>query len=213
MKKILLSFVLGLLCIHAGAIPADPTPIQVTQPDGSKLTLRLQGDEFVHYTTTLDGYTVLKNADGYYTYARLDGGRLVASDCIAHDLTQRTSADYLALASIPKGLIGEERLQSGRRMMNRRNGAMRRVGSDGTMDYDNFKGLIILINYTDKKFSMSEPSDFYNDMVNTPNYTGYTLNGRRVYMTGSVRDYFYDNSNQIFDPSFDVVGPIDVSYS
>jgi M6 family metalloprotease-like protein len=213
MKKILLSFVLGLLCIHAGAIPADPTPIQVTQPDGSKLTLRLQGDEFVHYTTTLDGYTVLKNADGYYTYARLDGGRLVASDCIAHDLTQRTSADYLALASIPKGLIGEERLQSGRRMMNRRNGAMRRVGSDGTMDYDNFKGLIILINYTDKKFSMSEPSDFYNDMVNTPNYTGYTLNGRRVYMTGSVRDYFYDNSNQIFDPSFDVVGPFDVSYS
>ena len=32
-------------------------------------------------------------------------------------------------------------------------------------------------------------------------------------MTGSVRDYFYDNSYQIFDPVFDVVGPVTVNYS
>ena len=50
-------------------------------------------------------------------------------------------------------------------------------------------------------------------MVNTPNYTGYTLNGRRVDMTGSVRDYFYDNSDQQFDAKFDVVGPVNVTYS
>jgi len=32
-------------------------------------------------------------------------------------------------------------------------------------------------------------------------------------MTGSVRDYFYDNSDHIFDPSFDIVGPVDVNYA
>ena len=67
MKKILVLITLGLLCMKAHAIPADPMPIQVTQPDGSKLTLVLHGDEFIHYTTTLDGYTVLKNQAGYYT--------------------------------------------------------------------------------------------------------------------------------------------------
>ena len=98
-------------------------------------------------------------------------------------------------------------------MLGSRNSAMRRVGADGLMDYENFRGLIILVNYTDKKFSMSEPDAFYDDMVNTHDYTGYTLNNRPVRMTGSVRDYFYDNSNHIFDPHFDVVGPVDVPYS
>ena len=213
MKRFLLLLMLGLLCAYAQAIPADPTPIQVTQPDGSKLTLMLHGDEFVHYTTTIDGYTVLKNGAGAYTYARLDGNQLVPGECIAHDVAQRTGADNAILASIPKGLVGESQMQSGIRMMNSRNSAMRRVGSDGTMDYDRFKGLIILVNYNDKSFSMSNPSSFYDDMVNTHNYTGYTLNGRRVNMTGSVRDYFYDNSFQIFDPAFDVVGPVTVDYS
>ena len=213
MKKIFLLLTIALWAIASQAVPADPTPVKVTQPDGSTLTITLHGDEFFHFTTTLDGYTVLKNEAGYYTYARLDAGQLVPGSCIAHDKEERTAADHTALAGLPKGLTDQAMVQNGRLMVGKRNGAMRRVGADGTMDYERFRGLIILINYTDKKFSMPDASAFYNDMVNTHNYTGYTLNGRRVNMIGSVRDYFYDNSAQIFDPSFDVVGPIDVSFT
>ena len=212
MRKSLVLAVLALVCLVARAVPADPTPIKVTQPDGTTLTISLHGDEFFHFTTTADGYTVLKNAAGYYTYARLDGDRLVPGDRIARDAAQRSAADRSALAGIPKGLTGETMAATGRRMMASRNGAMHRVGAEGMMDYDNFRGLIILINYTNKRFSMNNANDFYNDMVNTHNYTGYTLNGRHVNMTGSVRDYFYDNSNQIFDPVFDVVGPVNVNF-
>jgi len=203
---------MGLLCLVARAIPADPTPAQVTQPDGTTLTVTLHGDEFFHITTTVDGYTVMKNAAGYFTYARLDGGMLVPGDRIARDPAHRSAADKSALASLPKGLASEKMVNTGRRMLGRRNGAMLRVGADGRMDYDRFRGLIILINYSNKKFSMTNPSEFYNDMVNTHDYTGYTLNNRRVNMTGSVRDYFYDNSNHIFDPVFDVVGPVNVNF-
>ena len=214
MRKILL-FVLGLLCLSAQAIPADPTPVKVAQPDGSTLTIRLHGDEFFHFTTTHDGYTVMKNNAGYYTYARLEQGRLVPGDRIARDQAQRTAADNIALAGIPKGLTDQTLLQSGQRRMGARNSVMRRVGADGLFDYEKFRGLIILINYNNKKFSMNNPApaDFYNDMVNTHDYTGYTLNGRHVDMTGSVRDYFYDNSAHVFDPKFDVVGPVTVNYS
>ena len=212
MRKSLVLAVLALVCLVARAVPADPTPVKVTQPDGTTLTISLHGDEFFHFTTTADGYTVLKNAAGYYTYARLDGDRLVPGDRIARDAAQRSAADRSALAGIPKGLTGEIMAATGRRMMASRNGAMHRVGAEGMMDYDNFRGLIILINYTNKRFSMNNANDFYNDMVNTHNYTGYTLNGRHVNMTGSVRDYFYDNSNQIFDPVFDVVGPVNVNF-
>lgn len=214
MRKSILSFVLGLLCLSAQAIPADPTPVQVTQPDGTRLTLTLHGDEFFHFTTTSDGYTVVKDASGYYTYATLDGGRLVSSGLVARDVAHRSAADQAALANVPKGLTGATMAAAGRQMLSRRN-AMMRVGSDGMMDYENFRGLIILINYTDKKFSMPNTNHFYDDMVNTPNYSGYNdpRTGRYVYMTGSVRDYFYDNSYQIFDPVFDVVGPVEVDFS
>lgn len=213
MKKSVMLIMLGLLCLAARAIPADPTPIKVAQPDGSMLTVVLHGDEFFHFTTTADGYTVVKNAAGYYTYARLSGDRLVAGDRIARDQSQRTAADLSALAGIPKGLTSQQQYRAGMQQLNRRNSAMRRVGADGRMDYDNFRGLIILVNYSDKKFSMPDVNAFYDDMVNTHDYTGYVLNNRRVNMTGSVRDYFYDNSNQIFDPHFDVVGPVDVPFS
>ena len=67
MKNFISFIAMGLLCLAAWAVPADPTPSTVTQPDGSKLTLVLHGDEFMNYLTTADGYTVVKNKAGYYT--------------------------------------------------------------------------------------------------------------------------------------------------
>ena len=113
MKKSVMLIMLGLLCLAARAIPADPTPIKVAQPDGSMLTVVLHGDEFFHFTTTADGYTVVKNAAGYYTYARLNGDRLVAGDRIARDQSQRTAADLSALAGIPKGLTSQQQYRAG----------------------------------------------------------------------------------------------------
>ena len=204
---------MGLLCLAAQAIPADPRPLQVTQPDGSTLSISLHGDEFFHITTTQDGYTVLRNAAGYYTYAQLSGDRLVASDHIARDAAQRNAADLAFLSALPKGLASQSMAESGQRRLARRNDAMRRVGADGYMDYDNFRGLIILVNYSNKKFSMANPNSFYDALVNTHDFTGYYQGSSFVPMTGSVRDYFYDNSNHIFDPTFDIIGPIDVDYS
>ena len=66
-----------LLGVTCWAIPADKTPMTVTQSDGSTLTLRLVGDEFFHYNTTDDGYTVLCNRDGSYEYAIKQGDVLV----------------------------------------------------------------------------------------------------------------------------------------
>ena len=214
MRKNLLFLILGLMCLTARAIPADPTPMQVLQPDGSRITVVLHGDEFFNYLTTSDGYTVVKNEAGYYTYAHLEGNRLVAGKLIARDEAQRTAADKSVLAQLPKGLTSSAMIQKGTRLMQHRNNTLRGIGAGGHMDYSKFRGLIILINFTDKTFPMSDPNAFYNSMINTHDYTGYTLpSGSVVSMTGSVRDYYYDNSNQMFDPSFDVLGPVNVDYS
>ena len=219
MRRFLLLLVMGLIFVTVRAVPADPTPAQVTQPDGAKLTVVLHGDEFLNYLTTSDGYTVVKNAAGYYTYARLDGNRLVAGNCIARDENERTAADRAALAGLPKGLTSNEMVQRGNRLLNHRNALLRGVGHGGHMDYSKFRGLIVLINYTDRKFDDYVPSNytplaFYEDMINGHDYKGFTLPaGTKVDAMGSVRDYYYDNSFQQFDPHFDILGPVDVPFA
>ena len=217
MKNLLLLLVMGLMCLNALAVPADPTPATVTQPDGTTLTIVLHGDEFFNYLTTTDGYTVVKNKAGYYTYARLDGDRLVASNTVARD--NRTAADRAYLAGVPKSLKSQAMVEQGKKMLNQRNDLLRSIGHGGHMDYSKFRGLIILINYTDRNFNEYVPSnytpiDFYEAMINSHDYQGYTLPfGTKVDAMGSVRDYYYDNSFQQFDPHFDILGPVDVPYA
>ena len=58
--------------VSAHAVPACPDPKAITQPDGSTVTVILHGDEYYHFSTTTDGYTVMKNDKGFYTYAQLN---------------------------------------------------------------------------------------------------------------------------------------------
>ena len=208
---------MGILSLVSQAVPADPTPSKVTQPDGTTLTVVLHGDEFLNYLTTSDGYTVVKNKAGYFTYARLDGNQLVAGDRIARD--NRTAADNAYLAALPKGLKSKSMVERGSKMLNHRNEVLRGIGHGGHMDYSKFRGLIVLINYTDRKFddyvpSNYTPQDFYEQMINGHDYKGFTLPaGTKVECMGSVRDYYYDNSFQQFDPHFDILGPVDVPFA
>jgi len=217
MKKTLLLLAMGILSLVSQAVPADPTPSKVTQPDGTTLTVVLHGDEFLNYLTTSDGYTVVKNKVGYFTYARLDGNQLVAGDRIARD--NRTAADNAYLAALPKGLKSKSMVERGSKMLNHRNEVLRGIGHGGHMDYSKFRGLIVLINYTDRKFddyvpSNYTPQDFYEQMINGHDYKGFTLPaGTKVECMGSVRDYYYDNSFQQFDPHFDILGPVDVPFA
>ena len=97
MKKYLLILAM-LLCVNmTWGIPADPTPRRFTQPDGSTVTLRLHGDEWLHFTTTIDGYTVVKDERGYYAYAQLHEGKLISTGVAAHDADQRDKAETVKL--------------------------------------------------------------------------------------------------------------------
>ena len=208
---------MGLVFAMAHATPADPTPSKLTQPDGTTLTVTLHGDEFLNYLTTIDGYTVVKNEAGYYTYARVEGDQLVASDRIARD--NRTTADQAFLAAVPKGMKSKAMVEQGAKLLKHRNELIRGIGHGGHMDYSKFRGLIILINYTDRKFedhvpSNYTPQDFYEQMINGHDYQGFTLPaGTKVDCMGSVRDYYYDNSFHQFDPHFDILGPVEVPFA
>lgn len=215
MKNFLLLALSLLIAIKASAVPADPTPAVVAQPDGTQLTIALHGDEFYSFTTTADGYTVVKDQRGYYTYATLDGnGALTATQTVARDAQQRTQADRTLLATIGKGLTSRQAITES----HARRAAMQPAPSKiTTINYATFRGLVVLVNFKDVQFTRSDVIDHYNKMINQHDYTGYTNEdgsaNRYGNFTGSVRDYYYDNSMGKFDPQFDIVGPVTVDYN
>ncbi|MBR1415764.1 MAG: M6 family metalloprotease domain-containing protein [Prevotella sp.] len=217
MKKLLL-FAIAMLCTSmAMAVPAFPGTISVLQPDGTKLSVRIVGDEYLHFNTTADGYSIVQRTDGFYVYAQLDEAcQLVPTSRVAHDEQDRQADEKAWLEGVAKYLTPamtanaakEYQQEQTRRALARQNAANR----EPNYDYNNFKGLILLVQFNDREFSREDYAELVNDMANQEDYSGYdsTPLGR---FTGSVRDYFYDNSDSMFSPSFDVVGPVTVNYN
>ncbi|MCH4156569.1 MAG: M6 family metalloprotease domain-containing protein [Muribaculaceae bacterium] len=213
-KSIFLAIALAIFGFTtAFAVPACPQPVKVTQPDGSSLTISLVGDEFMHYNTTLDGYTVVKRSDGSYVYAALSNGAVVPSNVVAHDAFKRTASEKSYLWSVSKNM----RPSVNTSKMSRR---LRDAGLIGTAkpkvyDYKHFHGLIIMVNFNDRKFSRTDAHAVFDSIVNGHNFKGFkdAEKDSIIPYSGSVCDYFRDNSMGMFNPKFDVAGPVDINYS
>jgi hypothetical protein len=78
LKTILATWALALSCpTHLLAVMANPNPIELEQPDGIKIILRVHGDEHFHWHEDMDGFTVVHH-NGQYVYAKRDArGALV----------------------------------------------------------------------------------------------------------------------------------------
>lgn len=201
---------LAIITVSIMAIPSHKKPIQVTQPDGTTVTIQLHGDEWLHFNTTADGYSVVKNQQGFYVYAEKKNGELKATQMVAHNAQERKANEQAFLQNIKKYQV-PDMTPANATMKGRVEaiGAQRRAQGNRATNYENFKGLIVLIQYNDKEFSREDYPTIINNMVNQQNYTGFDNNQR----SGSVRDYFTDNSQGKFQPQFDVVGPYTVNYS
>ena len=219
MKKIFIVIASALVTLAALAVPAVPTPIQVTQPDGTQLTIRIVGDEFFNYHTTVDGYTIVRDAAGYFVYAQSYNDDLVPTKVIAHNVAERSASETQFVDTLEKGIFSRVDASKGKQKRAVVDAATKAAGSKAAQyDYNNFRGIIILVDYSqDVHFTRSDAHDFYNRMVNEENYTGYTNeDGTPNYYgacTGSVLDYYTDNSQGRFVPTFDVYGPVTVNYS
>lgn len=214
MKKIsALVLVLWTVVASMSAIPADRRPHLFTQPDGSTVTLILQGDETFNFLTTTDGMPVVQDADGTFRYARLSGSELVPGQFLARDENSRSAEEQAYL--LANGFLMKSGVQTIWQQHNRlRNGmvstAVRRAPAEGgprrTAYTGKRKGLCILVQFSDVKFSANGTQTEFNKMFNQ---TGYSKNGH----IGSVHDYFYDQSYGQFDLEFDVIGPVQLKYT
>ncbi len=195
------SVVLGIFSLMAD--PAILTPIPMTQPDGTTIAVRQVGDEYGHYLLTEDGIPVMRGVDGFFRYTELSSaGEVVAGEVIARNANDRTDTERAYLETLPL----EQIIQTANDGWQLRRQAPRtdRASRMPAATTGDVKRLVLLIQFSDVKFQYSQ-SDF-NNMLNQE---GYNYNGT----PGSARDYFMDQSNGQFRPSFDVYGPFTLSKS
>ena len=90
----LIAFILVLLPIMLFSAYVKDVPMELEQPDGTKVSLYASGDEFHHWFHDKEGYTITRDENGYYVYAQKSGNDILPTK-------------YLAGKTIPaeKGLV------------------------------------------------------------------------------------------------------------
>lgn len=81
----------------------------------------------------------------------------------------------------------------------RRSSPVRRDLTHGTR-----RVLVVLVEFSDVKFKINNPARNFDALLNESGYNGYEGAGA----TGSVKDFYLDNSHGAFEPIFDVFGPV-----
>lgn len=76
-----------------------------------------------------------------------------------------------------------------------------RTHTDNKMTHGTRHIPVLLVEFQDVSFTLDSPLEKFTAMLNE---TGYSYNGA----TGSVQDYYYENSHGQFQPVFDVYGPV-----
>jgi len=197
-NKFLISIILFFSAHLLFAAPAPPWAIEKTQPDGTKISVFLKGDEWVNWMESADGYTLMYDSLQYVVYAQTDRqGNLTPSNI------QFGSGTMPATANITKGLrYSEAQTNTLMQIRGMTQNAATRASNVYLPTTGTVKLLCILVNFSDKAF-IKTPAEFDALM----NQVGYNAAGAK----GSVRDYYLENSYGLLDLQTTIVGPVTLS--
>lgn len=180
------------------AVPADPRPRTVTNPDGSELTVRVHGDERFHFMTDADCTTILhRNENGFVEKMTRDGKPLAFTKenamMLYHEKQAVSPAFPVQEAVVPNGMA-----------------RMATLNTEGRSDYPTIgngnRSLVILVEFEDVDFTVENPKEYFTRQLNEPGFSDYGG-------SGSALDYYKEVSHGLYTPQFDVYGPVKVSKS
>ena len=177
-RLLLLSVLYALACSRAAAVPAYPGLITVKQPSGKTVSIYLRGDEHNHWGETPDGYTLLRDGEGFWAFARATAEGGIEASALRYD----GSSLAAERAGIRKGLRPSRSISQPEVQQPGMQKAKKLQVSNSFPTKGKHKLLMLLINYNDTE-TLYTQADFQN-VMNQENYAG----------TGSFRDYYLEQS-------------------
>lgn len=174
----------------ANAVPAKKLQKVITLTNGTQVSVELRGDEYLSWWEGTDGTAYRATADDT-VFEAFD---LEAQKPAASARRARTEQGRVArLARVKNSLKGAD-------------DKMRGLGGDHITYKGVKKGLVVLVDFKNKKFADGHDLEYYKNVIN-----GKDFSDEEEGYVGSVRDYFLAQSNGQFELDFDVVGPVTMS--
>lgn len=172
-QRFLITLSAFLLTVASWAVPAKPGQWRMLfLADGRQIKAELKGDEFTHFWQTESGDCYISEGKAFHLIDK-------------YTLSQQAQS------------IRMEREQ----LRSRRTAHTRGLGDNHAPYTGKKKGLIILVQFCDLSFKVTDPLTTFNHIANGKNY----IEGN---FKGSVHDYFLAQSGGLFELDFDVVGPV-----
>lgn len=199
-------FVLSLFVTTGiNAVPAKPGLIVMKQADGTEIKVRIVGDEYHHYYLSEDGYLLVNKGETFF-FGNIDAkGNIVNSQIKAVPVEKRTEQVRKYLKTVDMNNVMKA-MDAKAAVSRKAKSPKKNVGlfDTGFPSKGVQKGLVILVEYKDVKFSQSNPYDYFNRMLNENGFSDYGG-------TGCAAEYFRTSSMNQFLPEFDVYGPVTLS--
>lgn len=175
------------------ATPARRSWQVVALASGDSIEVMLVGDEHGHWLVDRSGNALRMNDDGKAEYVSAE--QLDAIKTARKARVNQSNARRMAKISKTRAMAAAAETSA----------RAKAIGQPTTVTGDK-RGLVILVNFTDRKFKTAHDQELFDRRFNEEGYSddGYV---------GSVHDYFYDQSYGKFNLTFDVVGPVSVSKS
>ena len=192
MKKLYLMLsMLFAFGMAANAVPAKRIQKVITLANGTQVSVELRGDEYLSWWEGTDGTAYRTTATDENVFEAFD---LEAQKPAAAARRARTEQGRVArLARVKNSLKGAD-------------DKMRGLGGDHITYKGVKKGLVVLVDFKNKKFADGHDLEYYKNVIN-----GKDFSDEEEGYVGSVRDYFLAQSNGQFELDFDVVGPVTMS--
>lgn len=192
MKKLYLMLsMLFAFGMAANAVPAKRIQKVITLANGTQVSVELRGDEYLSWWEGTDGTAYRTTATDENVFEVFD---LEAQKPAAAARRARTEQGRVArLARVKNSLRGAD-------------DKMRGLGGDHITYKGVKKGLVVLVDFKNKKFADGHDLEYYKKVIN-----GKDFSDEEEGYVGSVRDYFLAQSNGQFELDFDVVGPVTMS--
>ena len=133
--------------------------------------------------------TLTLRGDEHFSYYTTDDGK---------PMVRNLDGSFRAITADEVSETWNQRLKASNA---RRMKARRALGEQKDPIVGKKKGLVVLAAFSNQDFVVDNPQETYQQFFSKPGYSDYG-------MTGSVRDYFLDQSYGQLDIEFDVVGPV-----
>lgn len=209
-----LSLIMFCTCsLEAWAVKADPTPANILQSDGTRLTVIGHGNSDNHWYTTLDGVFLVHQGTDFFVAELTPDGRLTSTAQLAHEAGQRTNEERLIIEKQRKQLAPMRRSTfAPRPSSDKPRHEPIRDKSTYIPHVGSPRVPVILAQFQDVKFIDEDPVPVFQQFLNAPGKIDTEVgNGTVAQNYGSVARYFTEMSFGAFTPEFDVYGPVTLS--